>query len=479
MPRRRFLKRWSTSVLAILVASGGVGASTEYSLGDEVLPLPVAVATTELPPIPALTIRDLESMALRSNPTLSQATAAIEQVRGNMIQAGLYPNPQAGYLRNDADRPGTLFTTGVFFGQEMVTARKRQKSQAVEAREIDRLMHEYQAQRLRVLNDLRIRFYDVLGAERQIQATDQLVGIAEKSLATTQQLVAARHATRADVLQSQVQLKQVRLLAREARVRYDSAWRQLANVIGMPDLRPAPLADDIMDDDVALVDFEAEYQRLLAESPQLRAAVARIGHARAELVSERARVYPNVTLQVVAEQDNINQYSSVNTFLSLPVPVFNRNQGNIHHANADLREAHAEVRRTQLALRDALAEACQRFETARMQVNDLRNEILPDAEAALTATAEAQRSGEVSALQVIAAERTYFESRMSYVQAWTELRKVAAEIDGLLLTGGLNPAELGRALQGGGQRAQGLLNQQQDSQSPTVLPPAIQTSGGP
>lgn len=476
MPRHHH-DRWRTFAVVLCFANILAGVVTLRLDGAEPLPSPLTAMATTPSAVSVLTLTDLEAMALRSNPTLAQATAAIEQVRGNMIQAGLYPNPQAGYLRNDADRPGTLFTTGVFFGQELVTARKRQKSQAVEAREIDRLMHEYQAQRLRVLNDLRIRFYDVLGAERQIQTTNHLVEIAEKNLATTQQLLTARHATRADVLQSQVQVKQVRLLAREARVRYDSAWRQLTNVMGTPQLQPAPLADDITDDEVALVDFEAEYQRLLAESPQLRAAVARIGHARAELVSERARVYPNVTLQVVAEQDNINKYSSVNTFLSLPVPVFNRNQGNIHHANADLREAHAEVRRTQLALRDALADACQRLDTARMQVLELRNEILPDAEAALTATADAQRAGEISALQVIAAERTYFESRLNYIQAWTEFRKAAAEIDGLLLTGGLNPAELGRALQGGGQRAQGLLNQQQDSQSPTVLPPAIQTSG--
>lgn len=477
MPRRRLHTGWETALVAGLVAGSIAGATSRCGRGQEPLPPPPSTAP---PPstVTALALRDLEPLALQSNPTLAQATAAIEQVRGNMIQAGLYPNPQAGYLRNDANRPGTLFTTGVFFGQELVTARKRQKSQAVEAREIDRLMHEYQAQRLRVLNDLRIRFYEVLGAERQVQAADQLVGIAEKSLATTEQLQAAGHATRADVLQSQVQLKQVRLMARETRVRYDSAWRQLANVIGTPDLQPAPLADDVPNDDVFLVDFEAEYQRLLAESPQLQAAVARIGHARAELVSERARVYPNVTLQVVAEQDNINQYSSVNTFLSLPVPLFNRNQGNLHHAHADLREAHAEVRRTRLALRDALADACQRFDTARMRVRGLRDEILPDAEAALAATAEAQRSGEIGTLQVIAAERTYFESRMSSIQAWTELRKVAAEIEGLLLTGGLNPAELGRALQGGGQRPQGLLNQQQDSQSPMVLPPAIQTSAG-
>ena len=64
---------------------------------------------------------------------------------------------------------------------------------------------------------------------------------------------------------------------------------------------------------------------------------------------------------------------------------------------------------------------------------------------------------------------------LAYIQAWTEVRKVGSEMDGLLLTGALNPAELGKALQGTGLRQQGLLNQLQESSTKSVLPAAIQT----
>lgn len=416
-------------------------------------------------------------MASQSNPTLRQAAAAVDQVRGTMVQAGLYPNPQTGYLRTDSDKAGQSRSAGAFFGQEIVTAKKLQKLQAVEAEEVNRLSWQYQAQMQRVLNDVRIRYYDVLGAEQSAKMAARLVTLSEDGLKTTEKLYDIRQAAKADMLQARIQLKTVRLAQREAEIRHRTAWKQLMNVVGTPELALTKL-DGVIDGEIPERDFDAAYQEILAGSPQLRAAEVRINHARAELVSEKAQVVPNLTLQVVAERDQINQFNSVNTFLSVPVPIFNRNQGNIQHAHADIVEACQEVERTKLALRDTLAEAFQRYETARTQVETLRDEILPDAKESLELTVAGYKGGEISILQVLAARQTYFQNSLSYIQAWTDVRKVVTEIDGLLLTGALNPAELGTALQGTGLRQQGLLNQLQERSTKSVLPAAIQTGAG-
>lgn len=456
---------WLPAVLAaILLTADGRGYSADPK-----------VVNDSSPPI---TLAELEKIAGQSNPTLQQAVAAIDQVRGNMMQAGLYPNPQAGYLRTDSGRDGQSRSSGVFFGQEIVTAGKRQKAQAVHAQEVNKLTWQYEAQVQRVMNDVRIRYYDAVGAEQSAKMAARLVTIAEDGLAMTEKLLVAKQATKADVLQARIQLKTVRLTLREAEIRHRTAWKQLTHVIGVPGMTLTSI-EGVVDGEIPERDFEAAYQDLLAGSPQLRAAEVRVSHAQAELVSERAQVAPNVTLQVVAERDHINQFSSVNTFLSMPIPVFNRNQGNIFHAEADTREACQEVERTKLALRDSLADAFQRYETARAQVETLRDEILPDAKESLDVTISGYKSGEISILQVLGARQTYFQNSLAYIQAWTEVRKVVTEIDGLLLTGALNPAELGTALQGTGLRQQGLLNQLQESSTKTVLPAAIQTGGGP
>lgn len=425
-----------------------------------------------------MNLASFELLAQESNPTLLQAIAAVDQVRGNQIQAGLYPNPQLGYLRTDSENGGQARSAGIFFGQEIVTAKKRQKSQAVEAEEINRLSWQYQAQIQRVLNDVRIRYYEVLGSQRSIEVAEKLVKIASDGVKTTTDLYQAKQADKADLLQARIQFKTVTLSLREANIRHRAAWKQLVNVVGVPDME-LNLVEGTIDSEIPDRHFKTCLDELFAASPQLRAAEVRVNHARAEWTREKAQNTPNVTAQIVAERDHINQFSSVNSFLSVPVPVFNRNQGNIYHAEADIREACQEVERTKLALRDSLTEAYQRYETSRSLVETLRDEILPDARENLELTVAGYKAGETSALQVLSARQTFFENSLNYIQAWTELQKVVVEIDGLLLTGALNPAELGTALQGGGLRQQSLLNQLQDRSSKSVLPAAVQTGGGP
>ena len=105
--------------------------------------------------------------------------------------------------------------------------------------------------------------------------------------------------------------------------------------------------------------------------------------------------------------------------------------------------------------------------------------ILPDAQESLELSVASYKASEVNFLTVLTAQRTYIEASVANLDAWLELRKVATEIDGMLLTGALNPAEVGTALQNtGGAQRRGVLNQIQESQRSSSLPAAIQTSAG-
>lgn len=476
--RRRAATRW-LKLGGILAALSGLGRSACAQA-----PPPAAEVVEALPAGQAdesWTLETLLALAAGNNPTLAQAAAAIDQARGNAWQVGLYPNPQVGYLRSDPSDATQSRTNGVYLGQEFVTAGKRWKSRAVEAQEVQRLLQEREAQQGRVFNDVAIRFMEALGAQRALWLYGDLVQTAEVGLATTEKLQAAGQASRADVLQARIQLKALRLASAEAQARFDMAWRQVASVVGLPRLPARPLAGQL-DGEVPHLDWDEAYGRLLAASPVLRAAQTRIQHARSELQREQAQRIPNLSLQLVTEYDSTQQFTNVSTLVAMPLPVFNRNQGNIAHAAADIREAYAEVRRTRLALQDQLADVWRRYETARQQVVQLRADILPDVDENLRVTDAGYRAGEINFLQVLAARETFSRSQVAYVDAWTELRKAVIEIDGLLLTGGLNPASLGTALQaqgGLGGRPQGLLNQLQEGSSRQLLPPALQSGTGP
>ncbi len=422
-------------------------------------------------------LSDLEDLALRYNPTIAQATAAIAMQQGTWQQAGLYPNPQVGYVRTDASNPTQSQTNGFFAAQEFVTAHKLQLAQAVEAREAERLRWEWQAQRMRVLNDLQVRYYEVLGAQEQLAIADHLLGLAEEGVRAVDQQLKTQLATRPDALQARIQLSSLRMVRKDAHARYEAAWLQLAVIVGIPNMEPAGL-EGRLDAPVAEFELESSLQQLLAASPQLRAAQIEVEHARREIASARAQPIPNLTVQTVVERDRVNQSTSASTLVALPVPLFNRNQGNINRAYADLREAEGEVARVRLVLRDQLADSIRRYTTSRYRVEEYRQQVLPNAKENLDLVQTGTREGQFNLFQLLTARQTYAHATLGYVEALTELQKVAIEIQGLQLTGGLNPATLGTAIQmGGGVNRQGLLNQVQEGATKQALPGALQSIG--
>ncbi len=338
---------------------------------------------------------------------------------------------------------------------------------------------EQRAQVMRVVNDLEVRYLEVLGSQRAIAVSQDLVKVAEDGLRATEEMLRVKQAARADVLQARLQRDAVRQGLQDARYRHEAAWRQLVTIIGRPDMVPVELQGEL-DGIIPPIDFDERLSQLLATSPQLRSAEAELAHARAELARERAARIPNVTLQTVTEYDRTSQSTNLSTLIAAPIPLFNRNQGNIVHAEADIRVASAELQRVRLVLRDQLADSARRYQTARSQVERLEKSMLRDAKENLDLTMEGYKQGEFDLLRLLAARQTYAQANLTYIESVVEARKVLVEINGLQLSGGLNPATLGAAIQTGpgGARQRGLLNQMQDTNTQQLLPATIQ-AGSP
>jgi cobalt-zinc-cadmium efflux system outer membrane protein len=469
------------TIRLIHVENGPGGWQDNLSEAGSVVPAPSLTGTnpgvTQTPAVAELTamsLADLENRALQFNPTLSQAQAAVSGQQGIYHQAGLYPNPQMGYINSSASNPSVRQSNGMFYSQEFVTANKLGLAQLAASEELKRYQWDHEAQRMRVLNDLKIRFYEVLGAQEAVEAYRQLIKVSERSLKVAESLLASE-GTRTDYLQAKVQLETVRLNLEEAELRYTSAWEQLAVMIGDPTMPPAPLIGEITEN-VPRLDFDTCWQELISCSPQLRAAESELGHGWATYHEARAIAVPNVTLQTVADYDQATQATTVSTLVALPVPIFNRNQGNIDKAAADIRADQADICRIQLVLRDQLADSFRRYQTSLRQTERLKDSILPSAEENLALCQQAFERGQTAFAPVLAAQESYFKSKVAYVEAHTELHKVITEIQGLQLTGGLNPASIGSAIQnqagGGVQRQRALLNDLQDNASKQLLPAA-------
>jgi cobalt-zinc-cadmium efflux system outer membrane protein len=188
----------------------------------------------------------------------------------------------------------------------------------------------------------------------------------------------------------------------------------------------------------------------------LQAAYARVERARAQIERQTAQPIPNLFSQFSVARDNSTGDTIAGIQFGVPLPIFNRNQGNINVACAELRRAIADVERLKLFLRNSLSDSFRVYQRAREQVERYREDILPTARENLELTQEAYRQGEFDFLRILTARRTFFETNLRYVDSLVTLRTTEVQLAGLLLTGALaDVPDLG-SIGGTGQRDQAL-----------------------
>ncbi len=383
-----------------------------------------------------ITLEELERIALTNNPTLTKAAASVEAGRGTWMQSGLYPNPNLAYLGNEIGDQSTAGKQGGYIEQEFVRGGKLPLNRAIAARDIEIAQRDFAAQKLRLLNDVRIHFYAALVAQHQLDITRDLVDVGDRALQAAEDLLEAKEVSRIDVLQARVEVNEAQLALANSQNRFQAEWRSIAALIGVPGMVETRLQGDVLGN-MPKFSWEESIGRILVESPEL--AATRLGVERAVCSLRRARVepIPNVTIQAGPQYDLAAHRTLTNAVLVLPTPLFNRNQGNIRRAEADLRAARAEVARRELELTARLASAFERYLNARNQSQQYRGKIMPNAREALELVTSGYRQGELSYLALLTTQRTYVRTNLAYLDALRELWETSITIDGLLLTDSL------------------------------------------
>jgi cobalt-zinc-cadmium efflux system outer membrane protein len=365
---------------------------------------------------------------------------AVQAAEGRYHQAGLYPNPSMEYIADEIGNDGSEGLQGGGFSQEIVTRGKLRLGRAVAGHEIEGARHGWEAQQRRVLNDVRAGYYEVLLAQKMIEVNEELVGIGDKGVQVIEKLRAEKEVSKVDVLQARIEADMTRLRLTEARNDHRAAWRQLVAVLGRPDMEPRPLAGEV-DTGLPQLDWETTIARILAQSPELAQAGAAVERARCDLALQCANRIPNFEVGSAVKQDTGSGYTVVDVGLSVPLPLFNRNQGNIIAAQANLISAQKEIQRVELDLRDRLAIAFGCYANARRQAETFSKSVLPNAKESLDKTREGYLAGEFGYVTLLTAQRTYFGVSLDYLNSLRELWARSIELEGLLLSGGLQPPE--------------------------------------
>lgn len=379
-----------------------------------------------------MTLEMVESIALGSHPAVAEARARLQSTRGQYDQAGLPFNPVLQYQSEEMGNEESSGLHSVRLSQQIVTANKLGIAQQVQAREIEKQRARLRIAELTVLARVRASFARSLVAQERSQIAGSIVQLAEESVSSVTSLFEAEEVSRISVLQAKVELEQASIAAENAETIYQASLRSLAAAVGNMVLPQGPLIGNL---EATLVErpWEPLFAELAQMSPEVSLAGSELQRAKWSLQLACAQVVPNVTVQAGAGYDA----STDDTFgvfgVSVPLPIRNRNQGNIRSARADVSAASAAIERTELDLQGRLADAAGRYEVARTRYVRLKQSVIPNAEETFELSRQAFDAGESDYLQLLTAQRTLFNTQLAVLDAIGTASQTAAEIDAMVV----------------------------------------------
>jgi len=371
-------------------------------------------------PSPA-TLPEFVDLAMRSHPKLRQALAAVEAARGKAVQARLYPNPViAGFTPQAAGEDSQWSGT---VAQDIVTAGKLRLSQQAALREVQKAEYQLIRARFDVLLDVRRSFYALLVSQRRVEIYQLLLDIAKRSYEIGRQLAEAGEGTKADVLFWSIERDRAEVRLLNASVFIETGRRELAAAIGLPRADVGRLEADLFQR-LPSFDLKALQEAVVQLNARPRAAEAEV--ARAQWALERAVVQPIPNVNLLGgyqRQVGGPPQDQGLAQVMMAVPLFDRNQGNIRAARADIASSRADLRTIELDLATQAAQAIANYRTAQRLVEWYEQYILPKARETVQLTQTLYGRGEVTFLSLLQAQRTLTETELAFVEAqadrWT------------------------------------------------------------
>lgn len=412
--------------------------------------LPIAGATTafqvtvpefgaDSPPTSGtgMTLEDFESLAFANNPTIQALAATTQKAAGFRTQVGLRGNPIVGYQAMQLADQGTDQHTA-FIEQEFATGGKLHLNQRVLNEALRAQSLELETQRWRVVTDVRTKFYEALAAQRRIELYTDFQSVTDKGLELAELRMKALEGSMVEVLQARIQKSEIDLARQQAKIEFDASWRELAAISGTPELQPSELNGSLQSGH-QVVDWASNAATVVSASPEYQAAQARVSKARASLTRHGVQSIPNLTVQLAAGVDNATDSGMLNLQFGAPIPVFNKNQGNIAAARGEYCRAVADMQRIEHAIHARVAAISKQYDTSLAAVNTYNDQILPNAQKTLELAEVAYKAGETDFVQVLVARRTYFESNLQNLNAAQNLAQANLMLTGYALSGALSP----------------------------------------
>lgn len=435
--------------LSLLVFSGCAANSIDSNLPDRrplgeefqvYQPLTQrSPATTDTPPSTEpngiITLRQVLALSLMHNPELRAFSWEVRAAEARRLQAGLMPNPKLEVEVEEVAGPGPRSgfdgaETTILLSQLIELGEKRRKRTELASLEKKLTGWDWEAKRLDVFTEVTKAFVAVLTAQQERELTEDLVRLSREVLDTVRQRVQAGKDSPVEETKAQVALARAEIEFEKANKRLESARKQLsATWAGKSPVFEKAAGD--LDSIVPIAPFD-DLVSLLDQNPDMARWALELEQRKGALELAKANSIQDVRLGGGMQRFNKTDDNAVVFGVAIPIPLFDRNQGNVLEAGHQLAKAKAQRRAVEAHMYAALAEDYARLSSAFTEATDLGNKVLEGAQSAFDATSEGYRQGKLNFLDVLDAQRTLFEARAQYINALASYQTAKADVERLI-----------------------------------------------
>ena len=386
---------------------------------------------------PVNSIQYFESRSLANHPRIQSLLHEIDALRAESFQQSLRPNPRLAIFGDEIFNEGRGGLWGASVTQTNVPESQLRTRARVKCVEAERVLAQIAIVRQRIATDVRGAFYEVLIAQRQRELAAQMTTSYMAAIKKLEQLAAAGEATRAEVLQLEVQYQQAVARLADAKALYYSAWRRLAAVVG-DETMTEQVVEGSLDAISDPLDFNNSLAELVQFSPELKVANSKIRQAQAILEREIARAQPVTQTQWTVGRDSVTNDFYTGVQYSVPLQKYDRNQGNIAAAQSRLAAAYEQAELLPRQLASRLAREFQSYDAASNRAQIYLDEILPKSRQAVQMVSDAFENGEADFIQLLTAQQTLINATGNYLTALRTVWTSRQQIEGLLLSDSLD-----------------------------------------
>lgn len=387
-----------------------------------------------------ITLEQAITEALSRNPSLAVERREIDIARGVRRQAAIYPfNPEletegsAGRARDRVDPDDRLGVNAVSVGLSQTIWLQGQRAIRVRGADAGLLRARQgvqDAERVVIAEALKA-WSDLVLSQERLGLAHEILAVAQQVREAAQKLLDADAVPHLDVLRAEVEVRKAenRVVTEERALA--TARRELALLIGRPVTEPLRALAPTPTLPGPAGDVDTLRRRALAERPDLSAALAAVEAAQAEVDLVRAeRFLPEVRVGVKYEE--AREFDSTNRSglltLSVPLPLFNRREGDLDRARAEMAKHQAQVELTRRRIEKEISVALQQVEDSRRIVARYAEAILPQQERNFDLLREAYAIGEIRITDVFVGQREFIESREAYLETVSGLNAATAEL---------------------------------------------------